>query len=121
MLYRFGHTIGHLTVGEFTVTGVPLFLFAFLVRSSEMDGKAERRWLGTSPCDNERTTRYCIEDKRTPGLRGEVLGADTTGPAVASRYNSIELGMCCLLPRRDLLDFRRPESSVLLLLVWDTS
>ena len=37
------------------MTGVPLFLFAFLVSSWEMDGKAEHRWLGTSPCDNERT------------------------------------------------------------------
>ena len=37
------------------MTGVPLFLFAFLVSSWEMDGKAERRWLDTSPCDNERT------------------------------------------------------------------
>ena len=42
-------------VGEFTATGVPLFLFAFLVSSREIDGKAEGRWLGTSPCDNERT------------------------------------------------------------------
>ena len=32
-----------------------------------------------------------MEDKRTPGLQGEVLGADTTGPAVASRYNSFEM------------------------------
>ena len=62
-----------------------------------------------------------MEDKRTPGLQGEVLGADTTGPAVASRYNSIELGKFCLLPKRDLLAFRRPESTVLLLFVWDTS
>ena len=84
-----------------------------------MDGKAERRWLGTSPCDNERT--ICMEDKRTPSLRGEVLGADTTGPAVASRYNSIGLGTFCLLPKRDLLAFWRPVSTVLLLLVWDTS
>ena len=53
--YRCGRTIGHLTIGEFTVTGVPLFLFAFLVSSLEMDGKAERRWLGTSPCDDERS------------------------------------------------------------------
>ena len=30
-----------------------------------------------------------MEDKRTPNLRGEVLGADTTGPAVASRYNIV--------------------------------
>ena len=64
---------------------------------------------------------YCIGKKRTPSLRGEVLGADTTGPAVASRHNSIELGKFCLLPKRDLLAFRRPESTVLLLLVWDTS
>ena len=28
---------------------------------------------------------YCIEENRTPSLRGGVLGADTTGPAVASR------------------------------------
>ena len=55
VLYRCGRTIGHLTVGECTVTGVPLFLLAFLVSSCEMDGKAERRWPGTSPCDNERT------------------------------------------------------------------
>ena len=26
---------------------------------------------------------YCIVVKRTPSLRGEVVGADTTGPAVA--------------------------------------
>ena len=31
-------------------------------------------------------TNYCIEGTRTPSLRGEVLGADTTGPAVARRY-----------------------------------
>ena len=55
VLYRCARTIGHLTVGEFTVTGVPLFLFAFLVSSWEMDGKAECRLLGTSPCENERT------------------------------------------------------------------
>ena len=54
-MYRCGSTIGHLTVEDFAVTGVPIFLFAFLVGSLEMDGKAERRWLGTSPCDNERT------------------------------------------------------------------
>ena len=55
VLYRCVRTVGHLTGGEFTVTGVPLFLFAFLVSSWEMDGKAERGWLGTSPCDNKRT------------------------------------------------------------------
>ena len=30
------------------MTGVPLFLFAFLVGSWKMNGKAEDRWLGTS-------------------------------------------------------------------------
>ena len=54
VLYRCGRTIGHLTVREFTVTGVPLFMFACLVSSWEMDGKAERRGLATSACDNER-------------------------------------------------------------------
>ena len=66
-------------------------------------------------------TNYCTEEKLTPSVRGEVLGADATGPAVASRYNSIKLGKFCLLPKRDVLAFRRPESTVLLLLVWDTS
>ena len=32
-----------------------------------------------------------------------------------SRYNSIELGKFCLLLKRDLLAFRRPESTVLIL------
>ena len=32
-VHRDGRTIGLLTVGDFTVTGVPLFLFAFLVSS----------------------------------------------------------------------------------------
>ena len=31
----------------------------------------------------KRTNYYGIVDKRTPRLRGGVLGADTTGPAVA--------------------------------------
>ena len=65
-----------------------------------MNGKAEGRWLGAPPCDNEKT----IEDKRTPSLRGGVIGADITGPAVVSRYNSTELGKF-LLPKRDLLAF----------------
>ena len=83
-----------------------------------MNGKAEGQLLDTFPCDNE--TNNCIEDKRTPSLRGDVLGADTTGPAVASRYHLIELGKFCLLPKRDLHAFWRPESTVLLLLVPDT-
>ena len=81
-----------------------------------MDGKAEGRLALPRVITNE-----LVESKRTPNLRWQVLGADTPGPAVASRYNLIELGKFCLLPKRDLLAFRRPESTVLLLLVWDTS
>ena len=54
VLYRNGPTIGHLTVGEYYVMGVSLFLFAFIVSSLEMGWKAEGRWRGTSPCDSER-------------------------------------------------------------------
>ena len=41
-----------------------------------------------SPCER---TSYCIEEKRAPSLRGNVLGADTTGPAVASGYKSFNV------------------------------
>ena len=51
-MYRCGLTMGHLTVGDFAMTGVPLFLFAFIVSSSEMGGKAGGRWLGTSLYEN---------------------------------------------------------------------
>ena len=54
-----------------------------------MNGKAEGQLLDTFPCDNE--TNNCIEDKRTPSLRGEVLGADTTEPAVANRCSTVFL------------------------------
>ena len=62
VLNRCGRTIEHLTVGDFAVTGVPLFLPASLMSPSEMDGKAEGRWLGTSPCDNEQN----IDLRRNP-------------------------------------------------------
>ena len=32
-VYRCGRTIGHLSVGDFAVAGVPFFLYAFLVSS----------------------------------------------------------------------------------------
>ena len=53
-------------------------------------------------------------DKRTPSLRGEVLGADTTEPAVA-RVGTIQLNWTWsdYCPKRDQLAFRRPESTVL--------
>ena len=39
---------------------------------------------------NNYRINYCIVDKRTPSLRGEVLRGDTTGPAV-SRVGIIQL------------------------------
>ena len=53
-------------------------------------------------------------DKRTPIQRGEVLGADTTGPAV-SRVGTIQLHWVrsAHCPKRDQFAFRRPESTVL--------
>ena len=83
-----------------------------------MDGKAERRWLGTSPCDNERTTAL-----RTNALRVyEGESSELIPPGPRSRDDTIQvIWVICLLPKRDPLAFRRPKSTVLLLLVWDTS
>ena len=90
VLYRCGRTIGHLMVGEFTVTGVSLFLFAFLVGSWEIDGKAERRCLGTSPCDNEITIEL-----RTNALRAyQEKSSELIPPGPRSRvgtHNSFSL------------------------------
>ena len=61
--------IRHLTVVDITVTGVLLCLFAFLVSSREMDGKAEGLWLGTSPCDREKTIVFRANTLRA--YRGE--------------------------------------------------
>ena len=41
IILRYGRCAGNLTVGELTVTGVPLFLFAFLVSSRAMDGGSD--------------------------------------------------------------------------------
>ena len=87
VLHRCGRTFGHFMVGEFTVTEVPLFLFAFLVNSCEMDGKAERRWLGTSPCDNERAIALRTNALRSyEGRSSELI---PTGPR--SRVGTIQL------------------------------
>ena len=51
-------------------------------------------------------------NERTPSLREEVLGADTTGPSLASRYILVELGKFRLQPKRDLFSFRCPESTL---------
>ena len=53
-------------------------------------------------------------DKRTPSLPGEVLGADTTGPAVA-RVGTIQLNWVssAYCRKRDRFAFRWPEGTVL--------
>ena len=53
-------------------------------------------------------------DKSTPSLRGEVVGADTTEPAVA-RVGTIQLNWVrsAYCPKCDQPTFRRPESSAL--------
>ena len=49
-----------------------------------MNGKAEGRWLGTSPCDNEICIALRINALRAyEGKSLELI----PGPAVASRYN----------------------------------
>ena len=73
-----------LTVGDFDVTGVPLFLFAFLASSWEMDAKAKGRWLGTSPCDNEITIAL-----RTNALRAyEGKSSELIPPGPRSRVGT---------------------------------
>ena len=75
------YNIGYLTVGDFAVTGIPLFLFAFLVSSWKTKRKAEGRWLGTSPCDKERTIEL-----RTNALRAyEGKPSDLIPPGSRSR------------------------------------
>ena len=67
------------------MTGVPLFLFAFLVSSWEMDGKAERRWLVTSPCDNKLTIAL-----RTNALRAyEGKSSEMIPPGPRSRVGTV--------------------------------
>ena len=95
------------------MTGVPLFLFAFPVNSIKMNGKDEGRWLATSPCHDESTVVL-----RANALRAyEGKSSELIPPGPRSRVGTIELGKFCLLPKRDLIAFRRPESTVLLLLV----
>ena len=73
-MYICGRTIRHLTVGYFTVTGVPLFLFAFLLSSRGMDRKAVGRWLGTSPRDNEITIAVRTNATRVyEGMSSELI------------------------------------------------
>ena len=69
------------------MTGVPLFLFAFLVSSWKMNGKAEGRWLGTSPCINETTIAL-----RTNSLRAyEGKSSELITPGPRSRVGPIQL------------------------------
>ena len=60
-------------------------------------------------------------DKRTPSLRGDVLGADTTGPAVA-RVGTIELNWVGLLTAQNVTNLLfGGRKAVLCVLVLDTS
>ena len=68
------------------MTGVPLFLFAFLVSSCKMNGKAEGRWLGSSPRDNERTTSIAL---KTNALRAyEGMSSGLIPPGTRSRVGT---------------------------------
>ena len=49
-------------------------------------------------------------DKRTLSPQGKDLGADTTGPSVASRYIFVELYRFRLKPKVHLFSFLKPES-----------
>ena len=59
---------------------------------------------------------HCGQKKCTPSLRGDVHGADTTGPAVARvgtiQLNSVSSNYC---PNRDEFAFRRSAFCVLVL------
>ena len=96
---------------RFAVMGVPLFLFAFLVSPCKMNGKADGRWLGTSPCDNERTTALrknalpAYEGKSSelipPGPRSRVGTGSGTSPcwspcaAALLHLCARSTGICC--------------------------
>ena len=95
-LYRCGCNIVHLTVGDFAVTRVPLFLFAFLVSSRDMYGQAEGRWLGTSTCDNE----IIIALRTNAFLAYEGKPSALIPPGPRSRVGTIQIRLVkfCLLP-----------------------
>ena len=83
--------VPHLTVGGFTMTGVPLFLFALPVSSWKMNRKAEGRWLGTSLCDNERTIAL-----RKNALRAyEGKSSELIPPGPRSRVGTVQLDWVC--------------------------
>ena len=93
VLYRCGRTIGHLTVGKLTVTAVPLFLFAFLVSFRYMDGKAKRRWLWTSPCDNEQA--IALRKNRLRAYEGN--SSELVPPSPWSRVSTRDTMPLCVV------------------------
>ena len=69
------------------MTGVPLFLFVFLVSSWEMDGKAEHWWLGIC-----RVMTNIIIALRTNALRAyEEKSSELIPPGPRSRVGTIQL------------------------------
>ena len=63
--------------------GVQLSLLAFLVSSGDLDIRTGRSMADGMSLPRVMTKELLYCGQRTPSLRGEVLGADTTGPAVA--------------------------------------
>ena len=72
---------------KFCCDGSSTFLFAFLVSSLKMNGNAEGRWLGTSPCDNERT--IALRTNAPRAFEGKCSELIPPGPR--SRVGTIQL------------------------------
>ena len=84
-----------------------------------MDGKAERRWLGTFPCDNERTITLRKDALRAyEGKSSELIPPGPRSRVGTTQLNWVSSAYC---PNVTYLLFRSLENTALLLLVWDTS
>ena len=92
----------------------PVCVSSELLRDGR-EGRTPMAW--HSRCDNERT----IIALRTNALRAyEGKSSELIPPGPRSRVGTIQLNWVSSA-QRELLAFRRPESPVLLVLVWDTS
>ena len=94
--------------------GVPFCLVAFLVTVD--------RWTGRSMAHCNAFSRAIANTLFHGGQphsepTWEVFGVDTTGPVGTGQSNSTEFGKFGIQPERDVLAFRRPESTVLLVVV----
>ena len=75
-----------------------------------MDGKAERRLLGTSPCDNERI--IALKTNAFRAYKGK--SSELIPPGPRSRIGTIQLNWVssAYCPNGDLLAFRRPVKAM---------